>query len=196
LQSLREYYNDLSKQGIYSPNEAEFQAYYILSHLFQNEFISRAEMLRPNIFKHPLVQLAIECHHLVQRSNDFSRGYPRTEGSINAYSRFFRLLKSTRLPYLFGCVLHMSFVSIRKAALKAMQKAYYCFPDQPQYLFPFYHLMTTLGIDTDEELKNHLDYYEVPYMNMQGYNVACIGKIKEGGKLKNGNFKGTFTNRM
>jgi hypothetical protein len=166
----------LSKEGIYCPNEAEFQAYYLASHLFQNEFVSKVESLRLELYSHPLIQLTLEFHALVQRNNEFSRGHPRTEGCLNGFSRFFRCLRDPKVPYLLACVLHMSFVSIRRGALKAMQKAYYCFPDQPNTLFSLQELCELLGLDNLEQTRELLEYYEIP---IQPNDLVCIGKMKD-----------------
>lgn len=78
MQSLREYYADFELESRFSENEAEFQAYYILSHIFQSEFVTRAESMRSEIYNHPMVQLAIMFHHLCQRNNESSRSHPIT----------------------------------------------------------------------------------------------------------------------
>ncbi|KAJ3087852.1 hypothetical protein HK102_010152 [Quaeritorhiza haematococci] len=189
LQSLREYYRDLAKENIFSPNEAEFQAYYILSHIFQNDVATKSEQLRPAIFLDPQVQLALDFQMMIQRNNEFSRGHPRTEGSLNNYVRFFRCIQdSTRVSYLFACLLHMSFVSVRRGALKAMQKAYYNFPDNLDSWIAVGTLVQTLGFDDEEEAVENLDYYGIPYrVNPEdGVAYAQIGKVKTmvGGKVK------------
>jgi hypothetical protein len=64
LQSLSEFYKD--SRGIYSsPNEAEFQAYYILMKTDQSSFIQRLERHVPNsIFLDNRVQQAIDFSYL------------------------------------------------------------------------------------------------------------------------------------
>ena len=189
LQSLREYYTDLEQHGIYSPNEAEFQAYYLLSHLYQNEFLSKAEQLRPEVLNHPLVQLSIEFTSIIQNNNCTLRGHPRTEGSLNAFYRFFKKLQSQNVPYLFGCLLHMSFITVRRGALKAMQGTYYCFPDQEAFVYPVSHLVQILALNDEAEAREYFEYFEIP-VSPDG-RVAYIGKMKDAfGKVKSGNFKG------
>ncbi|KAJ3101024.1 hypothetical protein HDU96_010146 [Phlyctochytrium bullatum] len=84
----REYQNALAdfEKGIFCPNEPEFQAYYILSHLWQNEIVTSAELqLRPEVYSHPYVQLAIELQQLSQCGTDrHTQGFA---GSMNLYSR-------------------------------------------------------------------------------------------------------------
>ncbi|KAI9357664.1 SAC3/GANP/Nin1/mts3/eIF-3 p25 family-domain-containing protein, partial [Zopfochytrium polystomum] len=123
LQSLREYYVDLRSTGIESLNEPEFHAYYILSHLWQNEVVSTLEtILPPAIFSHPHIQLAIEFQQLAQCLTDTSTRArpPRCPGSLNFFTRFFRMCFAPTTPFLFACLLHQEFYAIRKAALRGM----------------------------------------------------------------------------
>ncbi|KAJ3217920.1 hypothetical protein HDU67_007071 [Dinochytrium kinnereticum] len=179
LQSLREYYTDLAVQGIYCPNEAEFQAYYILSHLWQNEIVTNAEVqLRPEVFSHPHVQHAIELQQLAQCGTD--RHKAGFSGSMNFYTRFFRLLESQATTYLVACLLHQEFIPIRRAALRAMHKSYY---NLAPY-FPLADLVGPLGFDDEEEAKYNLEYYGVKCEERNGIWVAMLGRQprKEGVK--------------
>ncbi|KAJ3101399.1 hypothetical protein HDU97_001386 [Phlyctochytrium planicorne] len=171
LQSLREYYRDLAGQGIYSPNEAEFQAYYILSHLWQNEIVTSAEtQLRPEVFDDPYVQLAIELQQLAQCGTDTHKA--GMAGSLNFYSRFFRLVESENVTYLMACLLHQEFIPIRRAALRAMHKGYYNLAPH----FPLADLVGPLGCDDEEEVRYNLAYYGISCENRNGVWVGMIGK--------------------
>lgn len=110
LQSLRELYAILTKKGIVCPNEAEFQSYYILSHIYQSEITTTIELLRPEVFNDPRVQKAIHLQHLVARTNEHSRSHPRCEGSPNLYSVFFKIVAGNKCNYLESCLLHLWFV--------------------------------------------------------------------------------------
>ncbi|KAI9335748.1 SAC3/GANP/Nin1/mts3/eIF-3 p25, partial [Obelidium mucronatum] len=121
LQSLREYYADMKTAGIHCPNEPEFQAYYILSHIWQNETFTLAESLAPHIYNHPHVQLALRLQYLAQSATGSQeRGFSHTRGGVNAYTEFFRTLQDSATPYLFAAILHMDFDVIRCNALMSM----------------------------------------------------------------------------
>jgi hypothetical protein len=64
LQSLSEFYKD-SRENYTSPNEAEFQAYYVLTHIHQPRTITKAERNLPlAVFMDARVQQAIELSFL------------------------------------------------------------------------------------------------------------------------------------
>jgi hypothetical protein len=86
----------------------------------------------------------------------------------------------------------MYFVSIRKGAFKAMQRSYYCFADQENYLFRGEDFLDILGFDSVEEVKENLEYYEIPFSEIGQDCIVYIGRLKEAGRIKQGNFKGTF----
>jgi hypothetical protein len=87
-----------------------------------------------------------------------------------------------------ACCIHLNFVDIRRGALKAMQKAFYCFPDDTSSMWPLEDLMVLLGYDSEAEVLETLDYYDIAYQN----GAALIGKQINGSsdqKLNKGNFK-------
>jgi hypothetical protein len=85
----------------------------------------------------------------------------------------------------------MSFVTVRRGALKAMQSAYYCFPDQEAFVYPVSHLIHILAMNDEAEATECLEYFEIP-ASPDG-RFAYIGKMKDAfGKVKSGHFKGSF----
>ncbi|SDA01438.1 BZ3500_MvSof-1268-A1-R1_Chr10-1g02666 [Microbotryum saponariae] len=148
LKSLNEFYDDarLANPPIPAPNEAEFRAYNILTHLRDPDIIWSCELLPPRVFDEPRLQIALRLHALVQRSN-----IPRGErASLNAASRFFKLLANQEVPYLFGCILSTHFDQIRKNALETMKNAYM----QQHSGFPARTLVKVLGCDDEEEIES------------------------------------------
>jgi hypothetical protein len=146
LKSLNEFYDDarLAEPPIPTPNEAEFRSYNLLTHLRDPDIIWSTELLPISIFGAPLLQSAIQLHSLAQRSNE-ARG---ERASLNAWSRFFKLVSSQRVPYLFGCLLSTHFSEIRINALTTMKKAYV-----PQHgSFPIHDLVKILGCNDVEEV--------------------------------------------
>lgn len=182
-----EFYREMNEKNIHMPNEAEFQAYYILTHAYSNETASKAETLPERIFYDPQVQFALEIQSMMARTNEeYIQGRASENGSLNLFSAFFRKLQNNSTSYLMACCMHLNFIDIRRGALKAMQKAYYCFPDDNSSVWPINELMILLGYDSEEEVMETLDYYEIPYEN----GVALIGKQINEQKMNKGNFTG------
>ncbi|KAF9346424.1 hypothetical protein BGX26_002077, partial [Mortierella sp. AD094] len=88
LTSLQEFYDDMRREGIPCPNEAEFRAYHILSHLRDPDMVRQAQQLPPHIFMDPYIQAAAEVHALTRRNNDIRRRAKiQSEASPNFFSR-------------------------------------------------------------------------------------------------------------
>ncbi|GAA5881217.1 hypothetical protein JCM16303_004846 [Sporobolomyces ruberrimus] len=147
LKSLNEFYDDLrfSHPDLSLPNEAEFRSYHLLTHLRDPDIIWSTELLPPHVFSHPLLQTALELHRLSQKSNT-SRG---ERASPNAFSRFFKLVESDRVPYLFGCILSTHFGEIRRNALESLKGAYL----KQHSAFPVRTLTKVLGCDDEKETR-------------------------------------------
>lgn len=146
LKSLNEFYDDAraADPPILTPNEPEFRAYNILTHLRDPDIIWSTELLPPDVFNAPVFQTALTLHALAQRSN-LQRG---ERASLNAFSRFFKFLADPAVPYLFGCILSTHFGEIRKNAIEALRKSYV-----PQHSsFPARTLAKVLGCDDEEEV--------------------------------------------
>lgn len=148
LKSLNEFYDDLrlSNTNVSLPNEAEFRSFHLLTHLRDPDIIWSTELLPPHVFSHPLLQTALELHRLAQRSN-VARG---ERASPNAFSRFFKLVESTRVPYLFGCILSTHFNEIRRNALEALRGAYL----KQHSAFPLRVLTNLLGCDDEADTRS------------------------------------------
>ncbi len=155
LKSLNEFYDDarLSDPPIPTPNEAEFRSYNILTHLRDPDIIWSTELLPPAVFHHPLLQTALALHSLAQRSA-LARG---ERASPNAFSRFFKLLESTEVPYLFACLLSSHFADIRRNGLEALRGAYLV---QHSGL-PGRRLVKMLGCDDEDEVKEICEAFGV-----------------------------------
>ena len=148
LKSLNEFYDDLrvSNPTLSLPNEAEFRSYHLLTHLRDPDIVWSTELLPLHIFSHPLLQTALQLHRLAQRSNT-ARG---ERASPNAFSRFFKLVESPKVPYLFGCILSTHFNDIRRNALDALRGAYL----KQHSAFPLRTLTKILGCDDEAETRS------------------------------------------
>ncbi|KAJ3223932.1 hypothetical protein HDU81_008825 [Chytriomyces hyalinus] len=174
LQSLREYYTDMRKESIPCPNEAEFQAYYILSHIWNNDIATLAETLPFHIFNDPRVQLALEFQHLAQCSTaPVFKGMKRSLGSLSFYTRFFAKVADTRTSYLVAALLHQEFDRVRCNALRSMNRVLWDLEPRVSLV----ELAALLGYDDVQEVATVLEYYEVKVEEtMEGEWVACLGK--------------------
>lgn len=146
LKSLNEFYDDARSN--YPPlptlNEPEFRSYNILTHLRDPDIIWSTEVLPREVLDSPLLQTALSLHSLVQKAN-ITRG---ERACPNAFSRFFKLLARTDVPYLFACLLSSHFTDIRRNALETMKGAYI----KQHSSFPCRTLVKILGCDDEEEV--------------------------------------------
>lgn len=161
--SLAEFYEDLSKVGIYSENEPEFRAYQIISYIRDQDVIRWAQTLRVQVFSHPLVQRALEFHALAQRNNEMPetgkrRNKPTNcEAAQNFYTRFFKLIADKDTTFLMGCMLETQFPDIRRGALKAMNKTYN--PRLPP--LPAVDVQKMLAYDTIDDCLKEAEFYGI-----------------------------------
>lgn len=172
LTSLQEFYDDLRTEGVPCPNEAEFRAYHILSHLYDPDMIRQAQLLPQHIFQDPYIQLAVEAHTLTRRNNNVKRRAKiQSEASPNFFSRFFKLIAGPKITYLMACLLETEFGGIRKGALKALNKSYL---DQHEG-FPVQDLVNILGFDNAEECIANCQMYDLEVTNY-GQPTVLFGR--------------------
>ncbi|KAI8871519.1 hypothetical protein GQ42DRAFT_144557, partial [Ramicandelaber brevisporus] len=127
LQSLDQLYNDTRENNIYeatqqlaSPNEPEFRAYHIISHIRDANNYRTVEELPPTVFNTPWVQQALRLQRMAQTSNEINFTYGVPPNVFPAQIRgleFFRELKSLATPFLMSCLAELSFVTVRRATL-------------------------------------------------------------------------------
>ncbi|KAJ3319962.1 hypothetical protein HDV06_005780 [Boothiomyces sp. JEL0866] len=171
LQSLMEYYSEYNQ---HLENEAEFQAYYILTFPWNNDIVSKLEQeLKSEIFLDEQVQLALQIRFMMTRKND--NNLPSEDGSLNHYARIFTLLKKSKVSYLFACCIHLHFVDIRRGALKAMQKSYQFIDNEPSSGHRLEEIIEMLGFDGIEDSTSFLAHYFIDVED-HGFLIAKIGK--------------------
>ncbi|KAG0241697.1 hypothetical protein BGW41_005572 [Actinomortierella wolfii] len=173
LTSLQEFYDDLRAENVYCENEAEFRAYHILSHLHDPDMLRQAQQLPRHLFNDPYIRIATEIQYMTRRNNDFlRRGKIQSEASPNFYSRFFKKIASTSTSYLFACLLEVSFVDIRKGALKAMNKAFL----EMHGGYPAEELINTLGFDDLDECITNCQEYGLEVDTSKGQPMVLFGR--------------------
>ncbi|EIE81159.1 hypothetical protein RO3G_05864 [Rhizopus delemar RA 99-880] len=130
LLSLMEFYDDLRGQGIETPNEAEFRAYYIITHIRDKDVARQISSQPAHIFKHPHVKQALKFHAMAQRNDENEETSSRCNkeekafGSQNNYASFFKLIADPHTSFLMACLLETHFPEVRKGALKSMSVDY------------------------------------------------------------------------
>ncbi|KAJ3299318.1 hypothetical protein HK104_009343 [Borealophlyctis nickersoniae] len=180
LQSLMEFYDELRELKISPPNEAEFRAYYILTHAFSEEIQTRMERRLRNakhVLRHPYMELAFNIRNML--ADD--------DRSLNAYGTLFKTLAASTTPYLFACALHPHFIAIRKDGLRAMDKAYYNLLSNPDGRTPLSDIVELLGYDDENAARVDLEYYDIEMTEVEGTTFVGIGRVLEkveGGKKK------------
>ncbi|KAI8443518.1 SAC3/GANP/Nin1/mts3/eIF-3 p25 family-domain-containing protein [Phakopsora pachyrhizi] len=126
LQSLNEFYDDFRGSNCFWPNEGEFRAYYLLTHLRDSDATRATERLPLEVFNDQNLQCAMELQVLAQCGN-MTRGPARRPANspttLNAFSRLFKKVKSSETSFLNACLLETHFTDIRIAALKSLRSA-------------------------------------------------------------------------
>ncbi|TIB74816.1 hypothetical protein E3Q24_00308 [Wallemia mellicola] len=171
LLSLTEFYDDYrATNNKILPNEAEFRAYHLLIHLRDASTAAAAERLPLDLYLSQPIQLALKFHALARRSNEAHlRGRPHnTESSPNAYSRFFKMVRSPKTPFLMACLLETNFSQVRRGAFKAMRKAY---PSKYRP-FPVQDLMKVLGCDDAEQVAKEAENLNLEVERENGSAIA------------------------
>ncbi|RCK55221.1 Nuclear mRNA export protein SAC3 [Candida viswanathii] len=164
LQTLMEIYQDVRTNGGKSPNEAEFRAYHLLSHVRDPDLERQIQNLPNSIYQDPKVQLALRFRNIMTQNNVVERGVTNLVGALNSYSEFFRLVYSDETPLLMACLLETHFNEVRFYALKAMSRSYHT-KTKP---YPLARLQEVLGYDSPEKLIKFLSYYEIDTLNVNG----------------------------
>ncbi|GAA5825303.1 hypothetical protein JCM11251_006929 [Rhodosporidiobolus azoricus] len=189
LKSLNEFYDDArlnSPNSPPSPNEAEFRAYNLLTHLRDPDIVWSIELLPGSIFSHPLLQTALALHRLAQKSN-----IPRGErASLNAASRFFKLVAHPSTPYLFGCILSTHFNDVRKNALEGLRNAYM----KQHSAFPLAELAKILGCDGEEDARSVCEQMGAVVRADEGGRM--VAELSKGAVLKNATLKPRVSKRL
>ncbi|KAJ1729150.1 actin cytoskeleton and mitosis protein, partial [Coemansia biformis] len=160
LKTLIELYDDHRRAGKRCANEAEFYAYYVVSHLRDSDAKRVAERLPAHIFTAPVVQQALRLHMLSDSSGTITtRRDPGCQfGAQNLATQFFRAVASPDTPPLLACLAEYRFPSIRRAALKAMCDA---FPYQEGKEYPIEVFGAMLAFDSTDEVREFCQLFAV-----------------------------------
>ncbi|KAJ2451322.1 actin cytoskeleton and mitosis protein [Coemansia sp. RSA 2336] len=169
LKTLIELYDDHRKARIACTNEAEFYAYYIVSHLRDPDAKRVAERLPKHIFVAPVVQQALKLHMLSEANVVTTRRDPGTQWAAqNLAVQFFRAVAAPDTPPLLACLAEYYFPSIRRAALKAMCDA---FPYQEGKEYPVEEFAEMLAFDSVDQVREFCALFSVS-VNQNGVKVG------------------------
>lgn len=127
--SLRQHYNDRREElqtDLPCANEPEFRAYMLIFDLTQNSTSIPTAELPAVIMDHPLVQLAWQIRQAAQRNFDSQKEGQKSnsEYGSNMITRFVRLLKQQKVPYLLSCLVEIRLREMRRSAIRALTITY------------------------------------------------------------------------
>lgn len=178
LKSLTEMYAERRLRGeAPSLNEAEFYAYYLIF-AYSPGTLHETSQLPPYLLADPLLQLAFRLCALSEHNNrapSRAHGGRNAELSLNGFSRLFKLIASSKTPYLLACVIEDRFSDVRLGALKTLKKAYHT----PVSL-PLVELAKMLGCDDDEHCSLVCRDFGVKMVEEDGVAVAALLHAKDG----------------
>ncbi|RFU35862.1 hypothetical protein B7463_g507, partial [Scytalidium lignicola] len=128
LLSLIHAYEDCQAQGISCANESEFRAYYVL---FNSHNSGILEIVQDWGWKFwgesEVIKIAVNLVETLQNTWD-SRGplkpHSTTDAALNAYSRFFSIIRNPKVSYTMACFAEIYLNSVRKSVLTTIVAAY------------------------------------------------------------------------
>ncbi|CAD1808979.1 SAC3/GANP/Nin1/mts3/eIF-3 p25 family protein [Candida parapsilosis] len=170
LQTLMEIYQDVRNNGGSSPNEAEFRAYHLLSHIRDPELERQIQNSPDYIYQDSRVQLALNLRKIISQNNIVERGVTNLIGALDLYVEFFRVVYSEETPLLMACLLETHFSEIRFYALKAMSRSFHT-RGKPYQLDTLRNL---LGFDSSEQSMKFLKYYEIDVIIENGETLVDL----------------------
>ncbi|KAJ3051865.1 hypothetical protein HK097_007137 [Rhizophlyctis rosea] len=176
LQSLFEMYPTCREQHNPAPNEAEFTAYYLLTHVLDGKVPSKVHRhleKAPHVRDHPYMLLAWKIHKLISDAQDDN---VRDKEKLNAFYQFFATIADRGTPYLVACAVHPSLPEIRKMAIR---KFNWRTPTEKGRLETYPALMDVVkrfGYDNEEKARDDLERYGSRVLEFQGRMVVEIGR--------------------
>lgn len=141
LSGLQQLYEELRHHGVQCANEAEFQAYYLVSSADPDVLFGRLASLPAEVLSDPCMQIALRVVAAIQGGD---------------FGAFFRELK--RASYLTACLMHKHFETVRQRAVVAINRAFAPRPDSKVEL-PLADFQRMLRLEDAEEAKAIADFY-------------------------------------
>lgn len=143
-------------------NEAEFRAYLLILDMFDPETARATSVLPHAVFSQPILKLAFDLHALVQRNFDSQKAASRGNIQVaqNFASRFFKMVRSRRVPFVMACLLESRFADVRRAGLRALHQSY---PksDDPSKRMSINALLRMFGCVNEDEVVEMVEAVEM-----------------------------------
>ncbi|KAH9427094.1 Germinal-center associated nuclear protein [Dermatophagoides pteronyssinus] len=146
LQTLKDFYYDLSIRGIYCDNEPEFRAYDILLNLGNGETLSELKHFQQSVKQSADVQLAIKLYQSYDNRN---------------HVKFFRFVR--RADFFKSCILNRYLNPFRIKALNIQRRAYSVPKSSIPIAYPVANLIEILAFDNFDELSYFCDRVGLQY---------------------------------
>lgn len=144
IQSLKDFYYDLSLKNIQCPNEAEFRGYDILLNLLNGDILREISILKPAIRNSEPVKFAAKVLTAFNNKN---------------FVKFFDLMREA--TFLNGCIMHRYFGIMRIQAFRLLRKAFTVFTVNQKEYFSKEHLFDQLCFEEDNEFDDFCDSINV-----------------------------------
>lgn len=108
------------------PNEPEFRAYMLIFDLAAKSVSIPSAELPAVILDHSIVKLAWEIRKAAQRNFDSQKEGSKFNAELgaNLITRFVRLLRQGRVPYLMACLVEVRLREMRRSAMRALTRTY------------------------------------------------------------------------
>lgn len=179
LLSLMQYYDDC--RGRYqSPHEPEFRAYCILLDIQSRipDLEDRVQMWPRHIVSDLRVQVALKLHAAATNTADFQGPLSATRQLVarQDWRQFWRLMRSSKVSYLMGCVAETYANRIRRIALQAIVRTTRKVKrDQPVGLdWTIDKIRPYFCFDDDEQLEEFLGCYNLGLRTDQDVGTRCL----------------------
>jgi hypothetical protein len=161
LLSLTHAYDDCKAAGVKCKNEAEFRAYYLLYHSGKGAILETAQDWGAEFWETDEFQTAVTLSECLQ--NHWERRGPLHPGdatpiALNAYSRFFDIVKSPQVSYTMACFAEIKFRNVRKNILTTILSSYRKQRDQTAD-WTIAELNKYLQFDNLDEVEDFLETY-------------------------------------
>ncbi|KAJ6222255.1 hypothetical protein RDWZM_000800 [Blomia tropicalis] len=161
LQTLKEFYFDLSTRFIYCDNEAEFRCYDILLNLRNGETLSELKHFRKDIRNCDDVRFAVKIYQSYHSRN---------------HVKFFQMAR--RANFFMSCILNQYVNQFRIDLLTIMCRAYTIPKSNNAIPYPVEDVIEQFAFDNESELFNFCDLTDLKYDSENIYfqrNIAIYG---------------------
>jgi nuclear mRNA export protein SAC3 len=169
LLSLRQKYIDNRRQGIITPNEAEFQAYRIIIGVVTHEHLTiegEIQGLPESLQRNPRIQTALQIFRAAKTVINMKEKPFKPRAAQQNWNAFWNLIKSPAVSHLMACAAELLFQTIRHVILDSIHRIYRQFMTEKGKKvekqikdWNVTDLVHVLGFDTEQEVRDFCGLY-------------------------------------